>query len=111
MVRLTLAVLACALAIFQSGLPIRAEDAVGPASSETDSASASIEANPAFQTAKAPLTLEAAPSIARKNYPSIRAALAKIAAAQGGASLSKTVYLPRSDFFWKTNMHHFEKCG
>lgn len=50
-----------------------------------------------------PLTLEAAISIALKQYPTLRVAAAKIAAAQGETAVVKTSYLPRSDFFWQNN--------
>jgi len=50
-----------------------------------------------------PLSLEAAISLALKQYPSMRLAAAKIAAAQGETGVARTAYMPRADFFWQNN--------
>lgn len=50
-----------------------------------------------------PLSLEAAISLALKQYPSMRLAAAKIAAAQGETGIARTSYMPRADFFWQNN--------
>jgi outer membrane protein TolC len=49
------------------------------------------------------LTIEQAVDLALKNYPAVRAALERQAAAQGGIGLAKTNYLPRLDMLWQTN--------
>lgn len=49
------------------------------------------------------LTLEQAIDLAEKNYPRIRASLEQQIAAQGGVSVARTAYLPRTDILWQTN--------
>ncbi len=49
------------------------------------------------------LTLDEAIKRALANYPAIRAAQERIAAAQAGVSLSRTSYLPRLDSLWQSN--------
>jgi outer membrane protein len=49
------------------------------------------------------LTLEEAVDFALKNYPAVRAALERVAAAQAGVGLARTNYLPRADMVWQTN--------
>lgn len=50
-----------------------------------------------------PLTLRQAIEIAIRNYPSLRAARAKIAAGKAGVGLAKTAYLPRWDVLLEVN--------
>src|ERR1035438_7418943 len=38
-----------------------------------------------------------------KNYPRIRASVEQQVAAQGGVSVARTAYLPRTDILWQTN--------
>ncbi len=49
------------------------------------------------------LTLEEAVDFALKNYPSVRASLERVNAAQAGIGLARTNYLPRADMVWQTN--------
>ena len=49
------------------------------------------------------LTLEEAVDFALKNYPSVRASLERVKAAQAGIGLARTNYLPRADMLWQTN--------
>ena len=49
------------------------------------------------ERSSAPLTMQAAVDLAGRNYPTIRASLAEVAAAQSGVDLAKTAYLPRTD--------------
>ena len=49
------------------------------------------------------LTLAQAIDLAEKNYPRIRASLEQQVAAQGGVSVARTAYLPRTDILWQTN--------
>jgi outer membrane protein len=49
------------------------------------------------------LTLEEAVDFALKNYPAVRVALQRVAAAQAGVGLARTNYLPRADMVWQTN--------
>lgn len=53
--------------------------------------------------ASKPLTLEEAVDFALKNYPAVRAALARESAARAGISLARTTYLPRADALWQSN--------
>jgi len=48
-----------------------------------------------------PVTLQQAVEIALSNYPSIRAARARVDAAGGGIDLANTAYLPRIDLLWQ----------
>lgn len=50
-----------------------------------------------------PLTLKAAVEHARAHYPSIRASLSDVSAAQSGVSLARTAYLPRTDLLLQFN--------
>lgn len=50
-----------------------------------------------------PVTIQQAVQTAMKNYPAIRAQLAEVAAASSGLELSKTAYLPRTDFHYQLN--------
>lgn len=43
-----------------------------------------------------PLTIQAAVSLAARNYPAIRASLAEVGAAESGIDLARTAYLPRT---------------
>jgi outer membrane protein TolC len=52
---------------------------------------------------KKTLTLEEAVDFALKNYPAVRAALERVAAAQAGIGLARTNYLPRADMIWQSN--------
>jgi len=49
------------------------------------------------------LTLEEAIDFALKHYPSVRASLERVNAAQAGVGLARTNYLPRADMVWQTN--------
>lgn len=48
-------------------------------------------------------TLQQAISYALDHYPSVRGALERIMAAQGGVSLAKTNYLPSTNLLWQSN--------
>ena len=48
-------------------------------------------------------TLDQAIDYALTNYPAIRAARERIAAARAGVSLARTSYLPRADTLWQSN--------
>ena len=50
-----------------------------------------------------PLHLDAAVDLALAHYPAVQAAQAGAASAQGGVSLAKTAYLPRTDLIWQQN--------
>lgn len=50
-----------------------------------------------------PLTLDQAIDFALANYPAVRASMARAAASREGVSLSRTVYLPRTDVLWQSN--------
>lgn len=52
---------------------------------------------------KRAFSLEDAVSFALKNYPSVRASLERISAAQAGITLARTSYLPRTDALWQAN--------
>jgi outer membrane protein len=54
-------------------------------------------------TDRTKLTLGQAIALAEKNYPRIRASLEQQVAAQGGVSVARTAYLPRTDILWQTN--------
>jgi outer membrane protein TolC len=54
-------------------------------------------------SASAPLTLQQAITLARENYPAIRAAAATVAATAAGVDLARTTYLPRADVLWQMN--------
>ena len=54
-------------------------------------------------TARPKLSLAQAIALAEKNYPRIRASLEQQVAAQGGVSVARTAYLPRTDILWQTN--------
>jgi outer membrane protein len=58
---------------------------------------------PPAGTPQPKLTLAQIISLAEKNYPRIRASLEQRAAAQGGVSVARTAYLPRTDILWQTN--------
>jgi len=47
------------------------------------------------------LTLEEAVDVALKNYPSVRAAMERVSAAEAGVGLARTNYLPRADMLWQ----------
>ena len=49
------------------------------------------------------LTLAQAIALAERNYPRIRASLEQQVAAQGGVSVARSAYLPRTDILWQTN--------
>lgn len=49
------------------------------------------------------LSIEEAVALAVKNYPSIKASLAKESAEKSAIDLAKTAYLPRLDLLWQTN--------
>ena len=48
-------------------------------------------------------TLEEALDFALKNYPAMRASLERVSAAQAGANVTRTEYLPRVDMLWQGN--------
>src|SRR2546423_12009134 len=48
-------------------------------------------------------TLEEAVNYALKNYPAVRAAMERDAAAESGIGLARTNYLPRADALWQGN--------
>src|SRR5499425_3427885 len=48
-------------------------------------------------------TLEEAVDFALKNYPAVRASLARSRAAEAGVGVARTSYLPRTDIVWQTN--------
>lgn len=48
-------------------------------------------------------TLEEAIDFALKNYPAVRAAMERVAAAEAGIGLAQTNYLPRADALWQGN--------
>jgi len=48
-------------------------------------------------------TLEEAVDFALKNYPTVRASLERVRAAEGGVGLARTSYLPRTDVLWQSN--------
>src|SRR5256885_9685503 len=48
-------------------------------------------------------TLEEAVNYALKNYPAVRAAMERAAAAESGIGLARTNYLPRADALWQGN--------
>ena len=48
-------------------------------------------------------TLEEAVDFAVKNYPAVRAAMERTAAAESGIGLARTNYLPRADVLWQNN--------
>ncbi len=50
-----------------------------------------------------PISIEEAVSFAVKNYPAIRAATEREAAARAGVDLQRTRYLPRLDSLWQSN--------
>jgi len=54
-------------------------------------------------TEKKTLTLEEAVDYALKNYPAVRVALERVAAAQAGVGLARTSYLPKADVVWQIN--------
>ena len=54
-------------------------------------------------TAQPKLSLAQAIALAEKNYPRIRASVEQQVAAQGGVSVARTAYLPRTDILWQTN--------
>jgi outer membrane protein len=58
---------------------------------------------PPLGTPQPKLTLAQAIELAEKNYPRIRASLEQRVAAQGGVSVARTAYLPRTDILWQTN--------
>jgi outer membrane protein TolC len=58
---------------------------------------------PPAGTPQQKLTLAQAIDLAEKNYPRIRASLEQQVAAQGGVSVARTAYLPRTDILWQTN--------
>jgi outer membrane protein TolC len=47
------------------------------------------------------LSLEEAVDFALKNYPSVRAAMERVSAANAGVGLARTNYLPRADMLWQ----------
>jgi outer membrane protein TolC len=57
----------------------------------------------AANPAKEVFTLGRAIQYAREHYPSVRASLEQIQAAQGGVSLALTNYLPSSNLLWQSN--------
>ncbi len=48
-------------------------------------------------------TLEEAVDFALKNYPSVRASMERVSAADAGVGLARTNYLPRADMLWQGN--------
>lgn len=50
-----------------------------------------------------PLTIQAAVELATRNYPTIRASLAEISAAESGVDLARTAYLPHADLLLGMN--------
>lgn len=50
-----------------------------------------------------PLTLDQAIDFALANYPAVRASMERELASKEGVSLSRTVYLPRTDLLWQSN--------
>ncbi len=48
-------------------------------------------------------TLEEAVDFALKNYPSVRASMERVSAADAGVGLARTNYLPRADMMWQGN--------
>src|SRR5215470_15701609 len=55
------------------------------------------------EPAKRTFTLEQAVDFALKNYPAVRASLARSRAAEAGVGVARTSYLPRTDIVWQTN--------
>ncbi|MGH9837650.1 MAG: TolC family protein [Blastocatellia bacterium] len=55
------------------------------------------------QDAPPPLKLEQVVELALKNYPAIREAGARRAAADAGVELARTSFLPRADLMWQEN--------
>src|SRR6266852_9930830 len=47
-------------------------------------------------------TLEEAVDFALKNYPSVRASMERVSAADAGVGLARTNYLPRADMMWRS---------
>ena len=64
---------------------------------------AAFAQTPLAGTPQPKLTLTQAIALAEKNYPRIRASLEQQVAAQGGVSVARTAYLPRTDILWQTN--------
>ena len=64
---------------------------------------AALAQTPPAGTPQPKLTLAQAIDLAEKNYPRIRASLEQQVAAQGGVSVARTAYLPRTDILWQTN--------
>lgn len=52
----------------------------------------------------APLRLDEAVGFALANYPAVRASMERALASKEGISLSRTVYLPRTDLLWQSNL-------
>lgn len=50
-----------------------------------------------------PVTIAEAASLAAANYPAVRADAAEIEAAESGVALSRTAYLPRTDFHYQVS--------
>lgn len=61
----------------------------------------SLAVPPPAPVPQGPLKLSDAVGIALANFPSIRAARARIESAQAGISLANTAYLPRLDLIWQ----------
>jgi outer membrane protein TolC len=62
-----------------------------------------VRAQTTTETKIRTLTLEEAVDFALKNYPSVRAAMEGVAAADAGVGLARTNYLPRADMLWQGN--------
>jgi outer membrane protein len=64
---------------------------------------AAVAQTPSAGPPRSKLTLAQAIDLAERNYPRIRASLEQQVAAQGGVSVARTAYLPRTDILWQTN--------
>jgi outer membrane protein len=60
-----------------------------------------VGAQTTTETQTRTLTLEEAVDFALKNYPSVRAAMERLSAADAGVGLARTNYLPRADMLWQ----------
>ena len=58
-----------------------------------------------------PLTLDQAIQFALDHYPSVRASLARVTAAQAGIDLTRTAYLPRIEAGYQANISTFNKAS
>ena len=63
----------------------------------------SAQAQTTAQSPPDPLTLEAALTYAADHYPTLRAAVEQIHAADAGVRVAHTAYLPRLEALWQSN--------